>query len=154
MLYIKLKHAVPVAVKHHRELDRKNDKLAYNVETETIGANGWISRHDIGTLQYASTLASILTEKLGKTYLAVDEGPGHYPRFDVIEAPMIGAPVSYAFNGDYTPCGTISKITRTWQITTSTGKKFRRSGDSSSWRMTGGTWSMVSGHISERNPSF
>lgn len=154
MLYIKLENAVPVAVKQLRELDRKNDQMAYDFETKKIGANGWISRHDIGTLQYANTLASILTEKLGKTYLGIDEGPGHYPRFDVIEAPAIGDKVSYAFNGDYTPCGTITKITPTWQITTSTGKKFRRTGDSSNWRMTGGTWSMVSGHISERNPSF
>ncbi len=154
MLYIKLENGHPVEAKSRAEIDFKNDKMAYDHDAKQVGLNGWISRHDIGTLQIANVIATALTEKLGKTFLGIDQGQGHYPRFDVIEAPVIGDAVSRAFNGDYYPAGIITKITPTWQITTSTGVKFRRKRETDSWKQVGGSFSMVSGHIDERNPSF
>jgi hypothetical protein len=66
----------------------------------------------------------------------------------------MGDEVSYAFNGDYTPCGVVVKITKGFRITTSTGRVFNRSKKSAGWMMVGGTYRLVGGHISERNPSF
>jgi hypothetical protein len=116
--------------------------------------DGWINRNDILSFARASTLASILSEKLGRLYLPADAGPRTSPRYDVIEAPQVSDEVSRGFNGDYYPCGTITKITPTYQITTSTGAKFRRVKESSRWQETGGGFSMVHGVRDERNPSF
>lgn len=38
------------------------------------------------------------------------------------------------------------------RIQTSTGDVFFRRKDTASWIMKGGTWSLVAGHIDERNP--
>ena len=89
-----------------------------------------------------------------KTLLGYDCGEYNSPRFGLIEAPKIGDEVSYAFNGDYTPCGTIVKITKGWRITTSDGKVFNRKKKSPGWMMVGGTWRLVAGHHNERNQEF
>lgn len=47
---------------------------------------------------------------LGDSYVAIDNGPWHYPRYDVIRRPYVGDLVSKSFNGDSYPRGTIVKI--------------------------------------------
>ena len=68
--------------------------------------------------------------------------------------PNINDPVSYAFNGDYYPCGYIKTISKTLKkITTTTGETFYRKRNTGCW-LRNGTWSMVQGHIEAQNPHF
>jgi len=115
---------------------------------------GWMTRHDIKSMDDAGKLAQSATEATGKLHLPVDSGSGVWPRFDVIEAPAVGDKVSYAFNGDYYPCGTIKSISASFRlITTTEGQKFYRRRESACWTYNG-VWSLVDGHHSELNPSF
>lgn len=114
----------------------------------------WQSRWNWTSFETVEGIARYLNAMTGKTFLGSDAGEHTFPRFDVIEAPVIGAEVSEAFNGDCSPCGTIVRITKGWRITTSTGKKFNRRKNSASWGGIGGYGSMVGGHITERNPHF
>lgn len=158
MLYIRLEKFVPVEVRTESPKDNpkwaRQPKVPGQYDEMVNTGEGWINRNDIESFSYAFTLASLLTEKLGRTFLPTDAGGSHYPQFDVIEAPKVGDPVSKSFNGDTYPQGFITRITPTWQITTSTGTKFRRVRESAGWRQVGGTWWMVGGHIEERNPHF
>lgn len=106
---------------------------------------------DWTSFDQVTKIAEKLTTLTGKTYLPTDYGYGRYP-FGLVEVPMIGDYVSYTFNGDYYPCGKVEKISKTYQITVSDGKIFRRDGDSSRWLNHG--WSLVKGHRSDLNPSF
>jgi hypothetical protein len=68
--------------------------------------------------------------------------------------PAINDQVSFAFNGDYYPCGVIAKISKNHKIiTTSDGQKFYRQGEDNKWKMHK-TWSLVKGHIERQNPHF
>jgi hypothetical protein len=68
--------------------------------------------------------------------------------------PNINDPVSYAFNGDYRPCGIVAKISKDHKIiTTSEGQKFYRQGQNTRWLMHK-TWFLVKGHIDRTNPHF
>jgi hypothetical protein len=89
-------------------------------------------------------------------YVAADSGANVSPRYDVVKAPKVGEPVSYGFNGDYYPCGNIVKVGTgpKMTVTTDTGEVFYRRGLSGSWIRKGGTWSLVRGIHSEKNPSF
>jgi hypothetical protein len=123
------------------------------VSTSEDGS-GWMCRRDINSMDDAGKLAQSATEVTGKLYLPVDAGSGVWPRFDVIEAPAVGDEVSYAFNGDYYPCGTIKSISASFRlITTTEGQKFYRRRESACWKYNG-VWSMVDGHREELNPSF
>ena len=116
--------------------------------------SGWMTRHDFKSMDQAGEIAKSATEVTGKLYLPVDAGSGVWPRFDVIEAPAVGDEVSYAFNGDYYPCGTIKSISASFRlITTTEGQKFYRRRESACWKYNG-VWSMVDGHREELNPSF
>jgi hypothetical protein len=89
----------------------------------------------------------------GVDYIATDAGEWCSPRYDVIKAPQMLDPVSYAFNGDAYPCGHIKTISKTMKkITTTTGETFYRRRNTGAWTMR--CWSMVQGHIEERNPHF
>jgi hypothetical protein len=113
----------------------------------------WVSRHDLNSLEEAQQLADKVTEYAQKLYIATDAGSCTSPRFDVIEAPQVGDQVSYSFNGDSSPCGHITAISKTLKkISTSNGRTFYRYKQSGSWKMN--CWYMVSGHIEERNPHF
>jgi hypothetical protein len=71
-----------------------------------------------------------------------------------IPRPVVGSPVSRAFNGDASPEGEIAKVSPTGKkVTTTTGTVFYRKGQTASW-VAHGTWSMVAGHQSRRNPHF
>lgn len=95
----------------------------------------------------------------GHTYLFEDRGSHVTPRYGVVRMFKIGEAVSYTFNGDTYPCGTITRISSSNRvIETNTGReiqgrKFYRRRESGSW-INDGTWSLVRGHISTQNPSF
>jgi hypothetical protein len=115
---------------------------------------GWMTRHDFKSLEHAGDIAKSATQATGKLHLPVDSGSGVWPRFDVIEAPAVGDDVSYAFNGDYYPCGQIKSISASHRvITTTEGQKFYRRRESGCWKLNG-IWSLVDGHRHELNPSF
>lgn len=115
---------------------------------------GFETRNDWKTLERAKEVAAQLTEASGRLFIGTDAGPNVSPRYDVIDAPVLGAPVSKAFNGDYYPEGEITKISKSLKrVETSTGAVFFRRRESGAW-IEGGTWSMVPGHVSRRNPSF
>lgn len=128
--------------------------IADSFNQSQITDGNWVCRHDIQTLALADDIASAATKFSGKLHIAIDNGEWVSPRYDVIEAPQVGENVSYAFNGDYYPCGQITKISSTLkQITTSTGRTFHRRKLSGRW-VSQGTWTMVHGHISKLNPEF
>lgn len=145
MLYIRIEHGVAVDV---------STKLPEDLTAWANNQNGWLSRDHITSYEMAVDISRQLTECLGRTFLPIDATDAAWPRYGIIEAPKIGDKVSRSFNGDSYPCGEIIKITPTWQITTSTGQKFRRIKNSGGWREAGRSFWMVAGHIDERNPHF
>ena len=154
MIYIRLENFVPVKVSaEHPKCQGDGKAWAFDINGENTGT-GWMNRNDIKSFAYASTLAALLTEKLGKLYLPADAGPHTYPQYDVFEAPNVGDEVSRSFYGDTYPCGTITKITPTFQITTSDGTKFRRYKETSGFRQAGRGFWLVAGNHYEQNPSF
>ena len=119
-------------------------------EYRTDGEN----RNDWKTFAVVQEVAAEVTTFTKATYIAVDNGPHCYPRFDVARLPAVGDEVSYAFNGDSYTCGKIASVSKTFKlITTTEGQKFYRRRSRASWIMDG-TWSLVQGHIYEQNPSF
>lgn len=112
------------------------------------------SFHDLDSLEDANFLALSLTNQSGHDFIAVDRSDTHWPRYGVILAPCVGELVSIRFNGDSYPCGQIKSISKTLKvITTTNGRTFYRRRLTGSW-INDGTWVMVAGHVSERNPSF
>lgn len=110
------------------------------------------NRNDWKTFEQAEQIA----KALGAGYIATDAGDHVSPRYDVIELPKIGDEVSYAFNGDYYPCGKIEKISKKPEyrrIATTDGTVFYRRGNTGTWKHNQ-TWSLVAGHINKRNPEF
>ncbi len=112
---------------------------------------GWVCSRDFEDLESVKTLAAYLTAMTGKTYLGTDAGQWCSPRYDVVEVPQVGDEVSYYFNGDCTPCGKVSRVSKGCRIVeTDTGKKFWRLRETGSWK--DGIWFLTSGHSYERNP--
>lgn len=119
------------------------------------------NRNDWRTYKAAAEVAAML----GPKYQATDAGPYCSPRYDVIDLPQVGQEVSYAFNGDYYPCGKIVSISagpafRRIVAEDVNGRKYVfhrrcRSGEpvGGAWIMDG-TWSMIQGHHDRRNPEF
>ena len=120
---------------------------------------------------YADIETSIDSHRLNIQDTLIDEGMSNDENFraatnafdarveelkaaQAAKLPAINDPVSYAFNGDYYPCGVITKISKNFKmITTSEGQKFYRQGDANQWKMHK-TWSLVKGHIERQNPHF
>ena len=122
------------------------------ISDRVIHSEGWICRHDFKTFEQAQEVADAASIFEGVDYIATDAGEWCSPRYDVIKAPQVLDPVSYAFNGDAYPCGYIKTISKTMKkITTTTGKTFYRKRNTGSW-VSAPCWFMVEGHISERNP--
>jgi hypothetical protein len=123
-----------------------------SIPKDALGPNGtYTSRWDFKTIEIAQGIAKRLNDQAGKElYLATDGGRHISPRYDVIELPQVGDEVSYSFNGDSYPCGTIVKITKTLQIVTSDGKRFMYK--NGGWKHQG--WWLVKGHRYEQNPHF
>jgi len=139
----------------HFNLNAANEVIAI-ANSFPVGADhkAWIDRWDLDSLEDAQRIADGATKLTGHLYIATDAGEWVSPRYDVVEAPTVGDEVSYAFNGDYYPCGVITAISKSLKlITTSTGRKFYRRRESGSW-LNNGMWSLVSGHHSQINPEF
>lgn len=117
---------------------------------------GWIARHEMKVMADAERIAKEATTVTGFAHLAIDNGPGVWPRFDVMVPPRVGEEVSYGFNGDYYPDGEIVHVTPGTfkQIKTSTGSTYYRRKETGGWRKQGGTWWLVPGVHNERNPEF
>lgn len=131
----------------------KNSR-AVSASTESTRDANTETRHDWKTLERAEEVAAQLTEATGTRYIGIDSGANVWPRFDVIEAPVLGAEVSTYFNGDAYPEGVIVKISASLKrVETSTGKVFNRRRQTGSWRDAAG-WGMIPGHRNDRNPSF
>jgi uncharacterized protein (UPF0248 family) len=123
--------------------------------------NGW----DLGTgtrqasFDDASRVAAYLADVTKCPHWPVDRGESVSPRYAVMRAFQVGEPVSYAFNGDYYPCGRIVSITgKDNRIITTRDhngreRKFWRRRKSESWK-SDGMWSLVSGWHNDQNPSF
>lgn len=112
--------------------------------------NNW----NIKSLDHAAELAVAETESTGKLHIACDRGASCSPRYYVAAVPAVGDPVSYAFNGDYYPCGSVAAVSKTLKkITTTEGQVFYRRRLTGSWVMDS-TWSLVIGHIERLNPEF
>jgi hypothetical protein len=141
MLFVKVQNGRPVEVSEKLTVDQHQD-------------SAWQSRWDWLDFATVARLSKYVTAMTGRMYLPVDNGPHHSPRYDIIDAPQVGDEVSYGFNGDYYPDGTVVKVSPTFQITTSTGRKYRRKGSTAGWYQPGGTWGLVRGLIYEQNPSF
>lgn len=115
---------------------------------------GATDRNDMTSLDHAERIAADATALTGELHIGVDRGRNCYPRFDVIRAPHVGDAVSGSFNGDSYPEGHIVSVSPTLKkVTTSTGAEFFRRKQSGSW-IKQGTWSLIQGHESRRNPSF
>jgi hypothetical protein len=114
------------------------------------------SRNDWRTFERAKQVAHELNRHRDSgPFLAIDSGPYVSPRYDVIERPQIGDKVSYSFNGDSYPDGEVVAISESLKLVrTSTGSKYYRRGDTGRWVKAGGTWSLIQGHVNERNPHF
>ena len=131
----------------------KDDKLVSVTDDEKVPGLDYKNRNDLKDFQDAKELAQEATELTGDLHVACDLGDLVRPRYDVIRAPKVGDKVSYAFNGDCYPDGTIVKITKSGIVKTERNS-YRRRKLSASWKQPGGTWSLVRGHINERNPEF
>ena len=113
----------------------------------------YITLNDCRNMMIAERMAEQLNDEANaERFMAIDRGEHIYPQFKVIEVPQIGDAVSYAFNGDSTPCGHIKSISPTKKrVTTTTGHVFYRKNNSGSW-LKNRTWSLVAGHVTSRNP--
>ena len=80
-----------------------------------------------------------------------------WPFYEVARLPQVGDEISYGFNGDSYPCGTIIKISKTMKkITGSEGDLFWRDQSPrrrTTWRKNK-TWTMTRGHTFKQNPHF
>lgn len=140
MIYVRIVEGKVTEVTHKHPEDHANRE--------------WQSRWDWKDFATVEKLAAELTALTGKLHLGTDATESTSPRYDIIEAPKVGDEVSKGFNGDYYPCGKIIKVSKTFQVTTDTGAKFRRYKNTGGWRQAGRGFWMVSGVRDERNPHF
>lgn len=128
-----------------------NGKLA---EVTTDCSREAVNRNDMKALSDAERIAAEATELTGRLHVAADRGAYTSPRYDVIEAPVVGSEVSRAFNGDYYPAGKIVRVSKSLRrVVTEDGTVFFRVRNTDSWRANG-TWFMSPGRVSKLNPSF
>jgi len=133
----------------------ENNEVAEVIDGYDAHAAEHLGDWELNTFEEATRVAESATALGERRYIPVDRGSNCSPQFGVIAAPRVGDPVSYAFNGDYYPCGVISAMSRSlYKITTDEGNVFFRRKQTGNWKMKGGTWSLVMGHHDERNPSF
>lgn len=115
------------------------------------------NRNDLETYAEAEKIAAVLnTQANAEQWIATDEGSNVSPRYDVVRLPQVGDAVSFEFNGDAYPDGFIESVGTGVKrvVRTSTGSTYYRRKLTGGWQKEGGTWWMVKGHVSKRNPSF
>lgn len=136
----------------HRRAANLVEVVAISQQSQV--GEGWQCRWDWKTFEDAERVADAASIFEGVDYIAVDNGANSFPRYDIIKAPQLLDAVSYCFNGDSYPCGHIKTISKSMKkITTTTGETFYRQKQSGCWLMNR-TWSMIAGHVQERNPHF
>ncbi len=132
-------------------------QIAADLTLENYRDPSWISRHDITSFEHAEQIASQANVLVGAgpVLIPVDNGENCWPRYDVVEAPVVGDKVSRCINGDYYPDGEIVKVSgqNNRIVTTSTGRKYYRRRLSGAW-VADKFYSMARGHISRLNPEF
>lgn len=113
-----------------------------------------MTRHDWKSYEAACEVAAKVSHVEKELYIGIDNGDNVYPRYDIIKAPVVGDEVSYSFNGDTYPDGKIVRISESMSvIATDTGKSYYRRKLTGAWKRHH-TWTLVSGHHYEQNPSF
>lgn len=136
---------------HTNRVDAVVDRHLLCYDPEYVDLE-WVNRNDFRAMSpdRLQKIADEAERNTGKKYLVSISAAEK----DIVEAPVVGDPVSYAFNGDSYPCGTITKIAVNYRwIETSEGKRFYRRKQTAAFLM-GKTWYMVHGHINQRNPEF
>jgi hypothetical protein len=124
-------------------------------DTVWLMSAGWTDRNDWETLADAERIAASATKATGKTWLACDRGEHTSPRYDVIEAPVVGQEVSHGFNGDAYPLGKITKISpdfKTVMVLSKMGVRHRFTRRGAGWINKG--WSLLPGSQYRQNPEF
>jgi len=120
------------------------------ISNETQWGEGWVCRNEFKSFEEATRVADAASNFEGIDYIPT-ESNGY---FEVVVAPKVNDPVSYAFNGDYYPCGHIKSVSKTMKkITTTDGGVFYRKRNTGTW-LKHKTWSLIDGHHNERNPHF
>lgn len=147
MLYIKLEDGVAVQYQEGIPVEPFSYTYEFGV---LVNRDGWMNRNDFKSFAHAEMLADDLNALGCVQFMPVSWNEG----WDIIKTPQIGDDVSRGFNGDVYPCGKITKITPSFQITTSTGHKFRRVKDTGKWVEIGGSFYMIPGVVSKLNPHF
>lgn len=111
--------------------------------------------HALKSFADAQKEADRISKQEGVEVLPYDYGSNVWPRYGVCQPPQVGDEVSYSFNGDSYPCGVVTKVGKNHRmITVTDGTRFYRRKLQPRWLMTGGTWSLISGHHDDRNPEF
>lgn len=164
MLYVQLLNGRPLKIQSERpklelHAQAEQDPTTWWVAPKRSGhrhsiadkPTGWCTSRDFEDFESVKALAAYLTAMTGKAYLGTDAGQWCFPRYDIVEVPRVGDEVSYYFNGDCTPCGTVTRVGKNCRIIeTDSGKKFWRLRETGSWK--DGIWFLTSGHSYERNP--
>ena len=135
----------------------KVNESCYKYTTATAGQRNLqgtkMRNWNITSFEHAAEIAAAQTIETGKLHIACDYGDHCSPRYYTVEVPAVGDLVSYAFNGDYYPCGVVTAVSKTLKkITTSEGKVFYRRRLTGCWKSN--IWSLVGGHIERLNPEF
>jgi len=168
MLYFRLTPEDQVtAIAFESKQPQTEQQWYFDINGKPTGKGGWLNRNDMPTMEFARRVADAATENAKRgangtipyqLYIPIDNGPGCYPRYDVVAAPMVNDVVSKGFNGDYYPVGRVVKVSTNLRVITTCGDgeelKFYRRGESARWVQAGGTWTLVHGERNERNPSF
>ncbi len=141
---------------HNAPIARRPDAAVYRGrDTVWVMSAGWTNRTDWDNLAEAERIAASATKATGRAWLACDKGAGVWPRYDVIEAPIVGDDVSWGFNGDAYPLGKITKISADYktvmvEVAPGTKRRFTRKG--AGWINNG--WSLLPGSQYRQNPEF
>lgn len=122
----------------------------------------WQGPWDYGyktSLEHVQGLAADLTALTGTRYVGTDAGDHVSPRFGFVAVPVVGDEVSRSFNGDSYPCGKVVRVSDSLRRVVTrddAGREFvfNRRKETGSWVQTGGTWSLIPGHVSKWNPEF
>jgi len=131
--------------------------VAHYITNDDRRTGDWLCRCDFQSSEVAEQIADAANTRMAgrRLFTPVDNGPYVSPRFDVVRAPQVGDKVSYAFNGDSYPDGTVTKVsTSLRRVETSTGSVYYRRKSTASWKKQGGTWSLIHGWHNDRNPHF
>lgn len=146
-----------ILIQNGRAVDFGGLNAMRDLAAELPAVRSVLYDQNIANMAHAERLAAELNDiEDMPLVLAVDRGRWVSPRYSVTKAPKLGDDVSYGFNGDYYPDGYVAHVTKGTArvVKTTGGGVYYRRGLTERWIKKGGTWGLVPGHRSERNPSF